>query len=225
MGAMAYRPKHTQPPYEVMIGEQTTTTGASHTQPDPGLPDATGQRVSGETRSSRPKSWSSEASHPIVLRIPRGLAVLIVSGIFGLIFLAYWVGYSRNVAVAQSPTPTANARPLQAHDQREAGLYYHVLVTYPGGGSDIEKQASRLVGYLHKRGIETTTIGLENGGLRVIDLMGFRDLTGDTIRVHAARLHEIGQTWKNEYNGLLDFSKMYAEQYTQLPIRRLAEQE
>ncbi len=216
---MAHRTKHTQPPYEVMIGDQATTAGPSPTQPDPGSQDATSQPVYGETKSSSSSSWSSEASHPIVLRIPRGLAVLIIGGIFGLIFLAYWVGYSRNVAVAQDPIPTANDGVLQAHDQREAGLYYHVLVTYPGGGSDIEKQASRLVGYLHKWGIETTTVGLENGGLRVIDLMGFRDLAGEAIRVHAARLHEIGQTWKNEYNGLLDFSKMYAEQYTQLPTR------
>ena len=83
------------PPYEIMrqqrLAEQASSKKAERVEPvdsaDPGL---------------GPSPWWVGASVPIVLRIPRGLAVLCGVGLLLLLVLAYWVGASRGWSAAQS---------------------------------------------------------------------------------------------------------------------------
>lgn len=47
------------------------------------------------------KQWLTHSGPPLVLRVPRGLAIAVVAGVLGLLVLAYWVGLERGEAAAE----------------------------------------------------------------------------------------------------------------------------
>ncbi|MFW6059219.1 MAG: hypothetical protein ACODAQ_03505 [Phycisphaeraceae bacterium] len=61
-------------------------------------------------------SWSG-VGVPIILRVPRGVAILAVVGLIGLLVLAYWVGHTRGEAAATA-TMTEQTRPSDEADHR-----------------------------------------------------------------------------------------------------------
>jgi len=72
------------PPYEIM----GRPSGESPKAPVPPI------------KTSRPAvaDWMQSWQEPVILRVPRGLALLILLGVLGLIVLAYAVGHSRGDA-------------------------------------------------------------------------------------------------------------------------------
>lgn len=78
-------------PYEIM---GTVTRGAASAPVDE--PEVSYEREYPSERRSGIwwGAWQG-ASVPVILRVPRGFAVLGAFGVLGLIVLAYWVGYSR----------------------------------------------------------------------------------------------------------------------------------
>lgn len=56
--------------------------------------------------------WLSHAGPPLVLRVPRGLAISVVLGVLGLLVVAYWVGFERGEAAmgGDEPPPAAVSR-------------------------------------------------------------------------------------------------------------------
>lgn len=91
---------HKTPPYEIM---STLGRGA------PAEPDTrASQRPHSEESRAEPAAPAGEAAWwswsgvgvPIILRVPRGVAILAVVGLIGLLILAYWVGHTRGEAAA-----------------------------------------------------------------------------------------------------------------------------
>jgi len=93
---MATRRSRGIPPLEVM-GRRS----ADHQSPTQTVPDATDSLSRGpdDYPSHRGDLWS-RAQQPMVLRVPRGLVVLIIAGTIGLFVLSYSVGHSRGASAA-----------------------------------------------------------------------------------------------------------------------------
>lgn len=76
-----------------------STGGASAEAAPPAEAPASGRARAGRAGGA---PWWVGSSAPIVMRVPRGLAVVICLGVIGLIVLAYFVGHSRgNADLAQ----------------------------------------------------------------------------------------------------------------------------
>ncbi len=84
------------PPYEIMRSASRSSASAGGSTPTPQVSesanDASGEAV-----------WWSWAGVgvPIILRVPRGVAILIAIGLLGLLILAYEVGYTRGWSAAE----------------------------------------------------------------------------------------------------------------------------
>ena len=79
--------------------------------------------------------WAG-ASSPIVLRLPRGLAVLLVLGLLLLIMMAYWVGASRGRAAADAAYAQSQAVVVGSAGPRGVGeiTIYRPSEPPAGGG-------------------------------------------------------------------------------------------
>ncbi len=62
------------------------------------VPAASSIGVRGAGTGRARKAWWATFDEPLVLRVPRGMAILICLGVFVLIVVAYWVGSSRGAA-------------------------------------------------------------------------------------------------------------------------------
>ncbi len=90
---MAARRHDNTPPYEIM-GSTANKPQASGRGPRPG------SGIGGFGRSVV-EAWRDGANEPLLLRVPRGMALCILGGLLGLLFLSYWVGYSRGWSAAE----------------------------------------------------------------------------------------------------------------------------
>jgi len=85
------------PPFEIMRRPPAGASGEP--TPPPLSPAGEGDRTGSVDRGGAPSSggapWWVGSSAPIVLRVPRGLAVLICLALLGLIVLSYFVGYAK----------------------------------------------------------------------------------------------------------------------------------
>lgn len=167
--------------------------------------------------------WQARLGHPIVIRIPRGYAVLLVVAVFAMILLAYWAGVSRAVRIAAAPgsaqmTVTAHAPPPQGAGsapapQRIAGRSYLLLTSFPKVPDDApgqRREADRLVRFLRECRVAATVENLNNGGFEVVDLYGFNEsqLGGTDYRDYVSALRRLGREWKKTHNGTRDFSSL-----------------
>ncbi|MFI4859321.1 MAG: hypothetical protein ACIAXF_01430 [Phycisphaerales bacterium JB063] len=88
------------PPYEIMrqrAADKAAAASGPAAASDPPTPVGAG-----------PSPWWVGATVPIVLRIPRGLAVLSILGLLLLVMLAYWVGTARGRSAAQQQIAQGN---------------------------------------------------------------------------------------------------------------------
>lgn len=186
------------------------------------------------------ETWHAGASEPMILRVPRGLAVCLLLGLLGLLVLSYWVGHSRGGTAAQarvraeyepaltesgrvSPTgtglitdrsggATADSGVSGYDDPRVLGRNYLVLALYP------LDEAQRLRAFLAGRQVDVM-IGLRNNkGLRqVIALNGFtreQMRTSDAEDRFMTKLRGLGRQWKSFNHGKGDdLSSMYYEKF------------
>src|SRR5690606_37360841 len=144
-----------------------------------------------------------DAGVPVVLRLPRGFAVLVGVAILGLVFLAYWVGYSRGAAAERAAyeeeqtqlritgrLPSGVGRVVEVPVEGEGGRVNDGrsdATTRPGGGDPRRpgfnylilarfphEEAGRLARFLAERGVETAVIPSDTAGLsHVVALRGF----------------------------------------------------
>jgi hypothetical protein len=122
---MSARRRDNTPPYEIM-GKQPVQPQASGRGPRPG------GGIGGFGRSLV-DAWRDGASEPLLLRVPRGMALCLLAGLLGLLILAYWVGYSRGGAAAEQ-------RVMAIYEPSLNGAV-RVPPTRPGGASQGPKTA------------------------------------------------------------------------------------
>ena len=165
--------------------------------------------------------WLARLNHPIVVRMPRGFAVLIAIGILALIVLSYWVGYARKghqaeriqgaLPVDPRPHPTQTRLVPAVQSARIQGLNYLLLSTFPkppGDGNRHRTEAERLVRYLRQHRVAATMENLDNGSIQVVDLKGFSDdqIGGAEYVAYKGNLAHLGRVWKHEHKGPREFS-------------------
>jgi len=231
---MAQRPQH-RPLYEV-IGSWATPPPGSDLDGGQGVGPEEGPGVGedachevGRRRALPGIEWLKQAQHPIVLRIPRGLAVLTGLSVVVLILLAYWAGVARGRGHERSVQAARNAlnngeqgmaAPSALGDQPRfvLGRTYLVLAelpTIPGTRHDVTPEAQRLVAFLRRNGVDARIDLVDNSVLRVIGLLGFhkKQLGGPEYEEHWRKLQQLGRQWKRLLHGITDFSAMRPEKY------------
>ena len=172
--------------------------------------------------------WLSRAQYPIVLRIPRGLAVMIAAGLLGLVILAYWVGYQRSAArfgPSGSQSAQRDVTPSPAVDppagQFEEGQYYFILElpSDPTRPMETEEELNKLLTFLQAEAVDAKVVSSNNDVIRIAFArsllcgLGESEIHGDAYSKYQARLRAVGRTWKNQHGGATDFSSMQAEKY------------
>ena len=223
MGILAQRARHISL-YEAM---RTGTSDAG----EPAAPEA--QSDAGPPAASpRPREplaagtpfavWLARAGNPIVVRLPRGLAVGIAAAVLVLIFLAYWVGYQRAAsAVADTParkSPVIDAAAAANTDPRVVGLSYPLLIDLPASAETFAQTLSMardLQAFLANEQVETIIVPVDN---RVVQVFALRGFTEQQLAAHEHfdyrdYLKKLGRRWKN-YGGATDFSAMRQEKFT-----------
>ncbi len=173
--------------------------------------------------------WVARVSHPgwlmsgppMVLRVPRGLAMLVVLGVVVILALAFFMGRSQGqrqgeqetLATLQAsrqaisrgqPDETGSVRtgvlprrgriylPNQP-DPREAGMNYLILARYP------LDEAQRLTEFLADQGLDSVIVPSHTTGLfQVIALHGFtsEQYRAGEYRAFEREIHRIGQRWR-----------------------------
>lgn len=131
------RYRDSKPPLEIMrsIGAGASSTGAHGAERGQSA-ESEGENGAMMEDAGHPLWWG--AGMPVVLRLPRGVAALLMVGLLLLIVLAYWVGYmqgrgSSETSSGEATTMRAKAPPLRSHlpNDRE---------TQAIGGKDVTRQ-------------------------------------------------------------------------------------
>lgn len=221
------RRKDQLPPFEIMGSAPPRKPWHERARQGGDEPEADAGEPAGPVRSEGVPpgqwwQWLSHAGPPLVLRVPRGLAISVVLGVLGLLVVAYWVGVERGEAKArhaltapQEPAPSrfdrvpavtddapggeAQRPPLDAAaagDPREPGLNYLVLATWN------RRDARRLASFLAAQGVATVLEPWNNDRFRVVAVnRGFPPDAIDERRAYRNRMLEIGKAWKRHNNG------------------------
>lgn len=172
-----------------------------------------------------------QAGTPVVLRLPRGWAVLLGVALIGLIVLAYWTGHSRGytaaeVALGQQETEIRTGRapvelpvgagdemvqatpvaPPAVRDGRQPGKNYLMLALYP------ESEALRLQRFLAARGVETWVVPSNNGLFHVVGTKGYtrEERSAGADKDYYDLMRRLGRDWQAANDGRgLNLSDMY----------------
>ncbi len=234
---MTPRHRDNTPPYEIM-GKQSVQPQAPGAMPRPGGGFRSG--VGGFGKSVL-DAWQAGASEPLLLRVPRGMALSLLAGLLGLLILAYWVGYSRGGSAAEKRVTAIYQPVLEGADRvpptrfvasegtntgvsagvpsasgsgdpRTSGLNYLILALYP------PQEAKRLKAFLAERQVDVMVGPRNNKGLcQVVALKGFtrqqyRD-TDEKTRF-MTQMRALGRDWKSFNKGKgEDLSSMYYDKY------------
>ncbi len=117
---MAARRKDSTPPFEIMgpsFHEPQVSKPVQQVEPDM-------QSAPGTVESAAATGpWWGGSGMPIVLRLPRGMAVLMIVGVLLLLLLAYWVGFTRGQGAAERHLD----RQLQAEMELNRRTYRRLL--------------------------------------------------------------------------------------------------
>lgn len=234
------------PPYEIMRhGSGAKGIGVSSS----GVADDAEQDESqsslegvGDARRGKAPWWVGSAS-PLVLRLPRGVAVAVVAGIFLVVVMAYWVGKSRGQSIEKDAQKQAQTIGTRVGSPRPGGIYISQAGETDGGGgsqpstvqtyreekrenglnyfrlatTDVE-EGTLLAEFMAAAGIDIQLVIDENKGRCVVYVVerGFRpnELSSDARRDLESRLLSLGRLWKQQRSGNNDFTSMQPEKYT-----------
>jgi len=208
---MAARSSNRAAPYEVLSGRyRSTTSAAGDAAADQGQQGQGKPRPGAGQADSAIASWVNRVRQPIVLRIPRGFAVLAGATFFGLVVLAYWVGTQRHRPLVEPAAKLANPSPEVLAARPAENLWYLELTTFfknPAQPDEHRREAYRCLAFLKKHGVEAAIDSPDNGDLlRVVALPGFEELRTKAYDRNVQRLSNLGQTWKTQHRGLKVFS-------------------
>jgi len=104
MDVMATHSDRSMLPYEVMSRTKASSNALGSTTSN--KPDAEPNAL---MIASAGIAWSARLHQPIVLRLPRGLAILISIMLLALLLLSYWVGHQRGTDAAEIARRTEQA--------------------------------------------------------------------------------------------------------------------
>ncbi|MFN3168935.1 MAG: hypothetical protein ACE37H_17945 [Phycisphaeraceae bacterium] len=231
------------PPYEIMRSRQPGSASGGHSLGSAGLPADSGASqpvpAVSEPAAGVPSRapWWVGSSAPLVLRVPRGLALLAVVGVLGVIVLAYLVGSARGSASAKPDPEDASlgersgpdgyfvssedgyegtevavpGDPLTA-ERREPGLNYMRLI------QSNEADCRKLAEFFASRGVAIQLVLVNNAQSCIAYAVkrGYRgdELDSESCKRYRQQLLSIGQQWKvHNGNRGTDLSTMYFELY------------
>lgn len=170
------------PPYEIMRSTSRAST-SSPAEPAPAVPEPEPAIPTPTPKPSNRAPWWVGSSSPLVLRVPRGLAILSVIGLLLLIVIAYWVGAVRGAAAVE-PTDVLGGigdrlgpqgwyeadravysgpevKPPEEvlfEDRREPGMWYLRLMS----SKDVE-DCRKLAEFMRSRGVAIQIVISDNG--------------------------------------------------------------
>lgn len=174
--------------------------------------------------------WLSHAGPPLVLRVPRGLAISVVLGVLALLVVAYWVGFERGESAAtplyetqdrSGRIPAVIRRDTgedgnrgdtgsatdNADDGSPANDNGAVDPRTPGLNYMVmarrnRRDAQRLAQFVMDQGVETILVPLgDEMFLIVATERGFESVRSEEARAYRNRLREIGRAWKRHNEG------------------------
>lgn len=224
------------PPYEIMRSRGGASVGsASVDQVEAKTPEAT-EKDSIPRPPGRAPWWVGSAS-PLVLRVPRGVAILSIAGLLLVIVVAYWVGSMRGAAAAQpevigaglgqrlgpegffispnddydGPTIDVPETALTA-EQREPGRNYMQLIT------STKADCERLARFFGARGVAIQLVPVNNKELWVAYAVkrGYRsdEMGSESQQRYEQMLRSLGRQWKQNNGGRgTDLSTMIFNRY------------
>lgn len=185
-----------------------------------------------------------DAGVPVVLRVPRGVAIAACAGVLALMVLSYWVGYSRGSSATAErlkveyeqggrpdrvPDATArivvpdtgrpSAEGMGAQEPRPVSRDPRVVgLNYVVLAMYPRVEADRLAMFLAGRGVETVVVPTDNAELfHVVGLAGFttEQYRAGEHREYERRMKQLGRDWRAfNDNKGLDLSDMYWKLFT-----------
>ncbi len=195
-------------PYEIMRRERAAAQAGKPVSElkDEDAVEAAEESIGGPTgwRMSVNRFWA-DAGSPVVLRLPRGLALGLVLGALGVVLVAYLVGYSRGGQAGRQaildqfegasgrtgeglPTPPGVFRDLTDPDPRRIGRFYLNF-------GDFHQESSRALGrFLAQQGFDCLLRPGYPDGFRVYLLTGFDEPDPD----FESRARQAVQIWWRE---------------------------
>ena len=220
-------PKRDQtPPYEIMRGRSGQTPTSTGVGSGPAQPPEPGEQSDAYSPGHVPSRapWWVGSSSPLVLRIPRGLAVLAVVGLLLLIVLAYWVGSKRGEAAA---APDEQETALMGDRSAPQGYFVADEEDYEGPQEDVpemiveedrrvngmcyirlmessEADCRRVAEFFASRGVAILLLRRDNGNFRVyvIERAYPPDQRfSDSAQYYLERMREYGREWKISNGG------------------------
>ena len=223
------------PPYEIMRSRGGASgSGAS----GPGEGGSAEAPTSEEDRIPRPPGrapWWVGSASPLVLRVPRGVAIFSVVGLLLVIVVAYWVGSIRGAASARPEAAEAGMGQRTGPDgffvspddgyagpevevpedaltveRREPGLNYMQLIT------STREDCEKLARFFGARGVAIQLVPVHNRGLWVAYAVkrGYRadELGSESQQRYEQMLRSLGRQYKQS-NGGTDLSTMIFKRY------------
>ena len=187
--------------------------------------------------------WGGQADNdfgqPLMLRVPRGVAVAALGGIVVLLIIAYGVGYARGRSATadagpgyvagidpgsmemrgmRKPPAAIRVDPAgELIDPRVPGSNYLIVAQYP------EDEAERLSDFLWERGVETLLQRLDNGRFHVIVVTPPEGFTKEAMGLgehvpFRTQMLALGRAWK-QHNGNRgdDLTSMYFKRFDPPP--------
>jgi hypothetical protein len=221
------------PPYEIMRSRGSASGNAG----EGGVPESPGGQEESIPRPPGRAPWWVGSASPLVLRVPRGIAILSVAGLLLVIMVAYWVGSMRGAAAA-NPEPVEpglgertgpNGFFVSPEDdyegpevdvpedaltveRREPGLNYMQLIT------STREDCEKLARFFGARGVAIQLVPVHNKGLWVAYAVkrGYRsdEMGSESQQRYEQMLRSLGRQWKQTNGGRgTDLSTMIFNRY------------
>lgn len=227
------------PPYEIMrsSARPPSARDAAAKPTEPASPEPASSPPTSPATPTTKAPWWVGSSAPLVLRVPRGLAILIVAGVLVLIFVAYGVGSIRGAAGAkpQAIEPGIGDRPgPSGWFETEAAGYDGPEVEVPEVAFDAERREPGLnymrliqstpedcrvlAAFFGARGVAIQLVTVNNGRSCIAYAVkrGYRadELGSESCDLYEKQLRTLGRQWKANNGGRgTDLATMYFERY------------
>lgn len=223
------------PPYEIMRSRGGASGGGT-----PSVSEAAEPVVSETDSIPRPPGrapWWVGSASPLVLRVPRGVAILSVAGLLLVIVVAYWVGSMRGAASVKPEVVEAGLGQRVGPDgffispeddyagpevdvpenallveRREPGHNYMQLIT------STKEDCEKLARFFGARGVAIQLVPVHNKGLWVAFAVkrGYRsdEMGSESQQRYEQMLRSLGRQWKQNNGGRgSDLSTMIFNRY------------
>ncbi|MCC5829312.1 MAG: hypothetical protein JJU36_07675 [Phycisphaeraceae bacterium] len=159
-----------------------------------------------------PRTWGA-GSAPVLLRLPRGYAILMGIGILLLLILGYFAGYARGDRTGYSRAEAAMSQRerVERPIEERAGIWGPMLVEHPGGEDDPrlpglsyfhlanypKTDAFRLVEFLRGHGVAAFATRRNDDIFSVWAGQGFSmdDEARQARQSYLRHLGELGRDW------------------------------